>query len=356
MYSLLAWLTWNPVREAFIVPILDRPVTWYGILFASGVAFCYIMLIYIFKIQIWRKGNISKIWIKNWPKFLAQFNDDPSFSNTDDRVEIIKTLNHYLENPNHSTSRKERFEKLHKKFPQTLMTPYEASFYLIDRLLWYGILGTLIGARLGHVFFYDLARYMQNPMEIFMVWNGGVASHGAAIGILLAIYLFYLRYRDSLPGKGYFAFLDLFIIPIPIAGVCIRLGNFFNQEILGTPSTLPWAVIFANPIDGRSVVPRHPVMLYEAAACIAIFFILFSLWKTRGSYLRAGFLSGLFFTLIFGARFILEFFKVLQTNVVIIEGIRMGQILSVPFILLGLILIWRSTRVSGRRVCADTKP
>jgi len=353
MDSLLAWITWNPSREAFTVPLIDRPVTWYGILFASGFAICYLLLIYIFKIQIWRTGKISKLWVKNWPKFISELKTSPLQSHVsspvskDNKDEIVNNLNQLITNPQIAPTRKAGMQLLHKKFPTSFMSAYDVSFYLIDRLLWYAILGTLIGARLGHVLFYELARYLQNPLEIFMVWNGGLASHGAAIGLLLATYLFYVRYRDSLPGSSYFLFLDLFTIPVPIAGACIRLGNFINQEILGTPTTLPWAIIFGNPADGSAVLPRHPVMLYEAAAYLLIFGLSYTLWKYRGSKFGPGFFSGLFFTLVFSARFIMEFLKVAQTDVVVIPGMRMGQLLSIPFIILGLLLIWRSYLVAS---------
>lgn len=286
MTQIFCWLFWNPHREAFSVPFLDRPVTWYGIFFASGIAFCYLMLIAIFKHQIRRTGLAT------------------------------------------SASTKTR------------------ATFLVDRLLWYAVIGTLIGARLGHVLFYDPSYFFYHPVDIIKVWQGGLASHGAAIGIFLAVYIYYLRYRDDLPGNSFWDFLDLFVIPIPIAGACIRMGNFINQEILGTPSELPWAVIFGHPIDGRAVVPRHPVMLYEAAAYIVIFLILFTVWKTNGSRLKTGLLSGLFFVLVFSARFILEFFKVVQTDLVVIPGMKMGQLLSIPFIILGFCLILYRNKVT----------
>jgi len=348
MNHCLAWITWNPPREIFHIPYIDHPVTWYGLFFASGIAICYLILIHILKVQIGRTGTISTIWILDWDKFLKQLKNSslaPALKASpgeEKKQEVVSQLNLLINERQFAPSRKEGMEKLKQEFPKTFMSAYDASFYLIDRLLWYAILGTLIGARLGHILFYDISRYLQHPHEILMVWHGGLASHGAAIGLLLATYLYYRRYRESLPGKGYFAFLDLFVIPIPIAGAFIRCGNFVNQEILGKPATVPWAIIFANPVDGGAVLPRHPVMLYEAMAYIAIFGIQYALWKYRGFRFGAAFFSGLFFTLVFTARFFLEFFKVAQTDTVIIPGLLMGQVLSIPFIVLGLVLIMRS--------------
>ncbi len=348
MDTLLLWLFWNPNREAFTVPIIDRPVAWYGILFASGFACCYLLMIYIMKHQIWRRGLVTSEWIKDWPKFLSQIRENPLRSridaplDLDHKKEILAEINAMIDDPEFAQDRQEGMTLLHKEFKDTVKSAYDVSFGLVDRLLWYAILGTLIGARLGHVLFYELSFNLEHPLNILMVWNGGLASHGAAVGLLIATYFFYARHKNALPPGGYFAFLDLFTLPVPIAGAFIRVGNFVNQEILGTPSALPWAIIFGRPADGSAVVPRHPVMLYEALAYCAIFAVSFTLWRQKGASYGPGFFSGLFFTLVFSARFLLEFFKVPQTSVVIINGLRMGQVLSIPFIVLGLVLIWRS--------------
>nr|NGX57436.1 Prolipoprotein diacylglyceryl transferase [Chlamydiota bacterium] len=362
MNYLFSWIFWDPTREAFTIPFFDRPVTYYGILFATGIAICYLLLIYIFKHQIWRIGVVTQARIKNWPQFLKELQDRESVltffpDDSHDTIQnhkgpvteelkqqIIDGLNKVITTYHFAVTREAGFKKLHDIFPKTFATSHERALYLVDRLLWYAIIGTLVGARLGHFLFYDLSHFLQNPSDIFWVWQGGMGSHGAVVGILLAIYVYYLRYRIYLPGNSFLDFLDLFVIPTPIAGACIRLGNFMNQEVLGTPTEVPWAVIFAHPIDGRAVIPRHPVMLYEAIASLVIFAICFTLWKKRGTRLNTGFLSGLFFLLVFSSRFILEFFKVVQTNMVLIPGLRMGQVLSVPFIILGAYLIWHSYR------------
>src|SRR5262249_5807403 len=134
-----------------------------------------------------------------------------------------------------------------------------------ERVSFYVILGTIVGARLGDVLFYQSpAAYVQDPLGILRFWEGGLASHGAIIGILLSLWIFCVRIRKSYQMLTWIAMLDLLCIPGLLAGGFIRIGNFINQEILGTETLLPWGVVFGHPADGRAIVPRHPVQLYEA--------------------------------------------------------------------------------------------
>ncbi|MEM1283411.1 MAG: prolipoprotein diacylglyceryl transferase [Chlamydiota bacterium] len=213
--------------------------------------------------------------------------------------------------------------------------------YLTDRLTWFVILGTLIGARLGHVLFYDTARYQKNPIEILKIWEGGLASHGGAIGIIisLVIYIFFIRKR--FPEIRFLILLDHIVVPTSLAAVFIRLGNFFNQEIIGTETDVPWAVVFGHPYDGSGVFPRHPVQLYEAACYLITFFVLSYLWIRKREVLKTGYLTGLFFVMIFLSRFFVEFYKVSQGGIVDDTFLQTGQLLSVPFILAGFWLMFR---------------
>lgn len=207
---------------------------------------------------------------------------------------------------------------------------------LVDQLTWFVVLGTIVGARLGHVFLYDWEHYKHNPWLILNTREGGLASHGGTIGILIALALFYFLKFKKTTGLSFLQLLDQMVIPAAIAACFIRIGNFFNQEILGTPSNLPWAVLFGTPADGTLPVPRHPAQLYEAFAYLLTFGILF-LVKAR----RPGFLTGLFFVLVFSSRFLIEFVKEHQASVLDQSLLQAGQTLSLPFIIAGIYLMVR---------------
>jgi len=201
----------------------------------------------------------------------------------------------------------------------------------IDSLLIYMMIGTIVGARLGHCLFYDPTYYLSHPFKILAVWEGGLASHGGAMGIILAGYLFSIKFKHN-----FIWLLDRIVIPAVLSGVFIRLGNLFNSEILGVPSSLPWAIVFER-IDN---IPRHPVQLYESFVYLIIFITLFMTYKRFGTKLKEGFLLGLFMITVFTARFFLEFVKVKQSAYSNDLGFSTGQFLSIPFILLGIYMIF----------------
>ncbi|MGH2649200.1 MAG: prolipoprotein diacylglyceryl transferase, partial [Ginsengibacter sp.] len=212
---------------------------------------------------------------------------------------------------------------------------------LLNRLTLYIFLGTIIGARLGDCFFYDWNYFKKVPWEIvlpFKIQNGhleftgyqGLASHGGALGILTAVWLYNRKYK-----LGLLWILDRLGIAVALAGFFIRTGNFFNSEIIGKPSNVPWAIVF----DKVDEVPRHPAMLYEAICYLVIFFILYQLYKIKIFKVRRGLLFGIFLVLLFSVRFCLEFFK---ENQEVFENhwpLNLGQLLSVPFIIAGCWLI-----------------
>lgn len=134
--------------------------------------------------------------------------------------------------------------------------------------------------------------------------------------------------------------MDVLVIPTAVVATFIRIANFFNQEILGSETTLPWGIIFGHPSDGSNVVPRHPVQLYEAMAYFGTFVVLYSIWKKWGTALKPGILSGVFFVLVFGSRFFIEFLKTDQVSWLDHTSLHMGQMLSIPFVILGLCLIF----------------
>lgn len=203
----------------------------------------------------------------------------------------------------------------------------------LNDLVWYMILGTVIGARLGHCLFYNPSYYLSNPIEILKIWQGGLASHGAAIGILTAMYL----YSKKKVGQSFLWILDRVVITVALAGSLIRLGNLFNSEIIGIPSDLPWAFVFSRIDD----VPRHPTQLYESIFYLISFFILFGIYKKKKANTEQGLIFGLFLILIFGFRIIVEFLKENQSAFEQGMVLNMGQILSIPLVIFGGYLLYR---------------
>lgn len=211
----------------------------------------------------------------------------------------------------------------------------------LDTLFIYIFLGTVLGARIGHCLFYEPEYYLSHPLEMILPFrweNGfeftgfrGLASHGGILAVFIAIWLFARKY-----GRNFWAILDKVAIAGALAGACIRLGNFMNSEIIGKATGGDWGVVFQRVDD----IPRHPAQLYESMAYLLICLTLWFTYKsTRGKY-RDGFVFGLFFFLLFVARFIIEYFKINQ--VAFEEGMmfNMGQLLSIPGIILGLIVMY----------------
>jgi phosphatidylglycerol:prolipoprotein diacylglycerol transferase len=204
----------------------------------------------------------------------------------------------------------------------------------LSTLLLYLMLGTVIGARLGHVFLYQPDYYFARPWEIFMVWHGGLASHGGFAGVLIALGVYCRKHREM----SLLELADRLAIPCLLAAAFIRLGNFFNSEILGTPSNLPWAIIFAR-VDN---LPRHPAMLYEATAYFIVFAALYvAYWKTQMLQF-SGRVLGVALATCFFARFMIEFVKENQVSFESRMPLNMGQLLSIPFVLAGLYFIYAS--------------
>ncbi|MBX3043870.1 MAG: prolipoprotein diacylglyceryl transferase [Candidatus Kapabacteria bacterium] len=196
------------------------------------------------------------------------------------------------------------------------------------------ILSTVIGARLGHCLFYEPEIYLANPIRILYVWEGGLASHGAGIAIILALIYYSKRNKDI----SALWILDRIVIVVALAGFFIRLGNLFNSEIYGIPTDFAWAFVFER-IDN---IPRHAVQLYESISYLIIFFVLFFTYKKYKKDLPKGLTFGLFLILVFGVRFILEYFKAFQADFEMDLPLRMGQILSIPFVLTGIFFVWKS--------------
>jgi prolipoprotein diacylglyceryl transferase len=207
-------------------------------------------------------------------------------------------------------------------------------FEHVDQLFVFMFLSTIIGARLGHCLFYDPVYYIYNPLEILMIWKGGLASHGAAFGILIGLYLF----SKKNPDLKYAWIVDRIVIVVSLSGFFIRMGNLFNSEIIGIPTNSGWGFIFSI-ID---FIPRHPAQLYEAIAYLCIFFMLIIIYNKKHDHLKKWLLTGIFFVLVFGFRFFVEFYKENQSGFEEGMVLNMGQILSIPIVIAGVILIVNS--------------
>lgn len=206
-----------------------------------------------------------------------------------------------------------------------------------DNVFWFGILGTIIGARLGHCLFYDPAYYLQHPIEILYTRQGGMASHGAALGLLGGLWLFSRKCKVP-----YIWSLDRVMLPVTIGGAVVRIGNLLNSEIYGIQTDLPWGFIF---VRAGETVPKHPTQLYEALCYIATFAVLAWLfWRRDAGHKRPGLMLGVGLVGVFLSRFFIEYIKNPQEAFEQDMSLLMGQWLSVPFILLGVWLIFRALR------------
>ena len=275
------YITWNPDPEMFNVG--GFAVRWYGLLFAAGFFFGYLIIQKFFKRQ-----NIP-----------------------------LKVL---------------------------------------DRLTIYMLIGTVIGARLGHCLFYEPGYYIENPWQIFNLRQGGLASHGATIGILLSLWIFSRREK-----RTYSWIVDQIVIVVALSGFFIRTGNLINSEIIGSPTALPWGFLFEQaPVTLSNLgeipshllpllkqygnVPRHPAQIYEALVCLLVFVLLFWLYWKKNAESKPFFLTGLFMVLIFGFRFFIEFYKDVQVDFERTLSLDMGQWLSIPVVITGLCLIIYSVK------------
>jgi len=212
----------------------------------------------------------------------------------------------------------------------------------LDYLFYFLIGGTVLGARFGHVVFYQWDHYSTHLSEIPKIWEGGLASHGGVVGVVTAIALF--SYFVS--KKSFFWTSDKVAAPIALVGAMIRFGNLMNSEIVGLPSDKPWAFKFVNAARASlAEVPRHPVQIYESLSYLLTFGILIWLYWKKDAGEKPGFLTGLWFVLIFGFRFIWEYFKSDQGGFG--TTLTTGQWLSVPCVLAGLLMIALSSRKSA---------
>lgn len=270
---ILNYIHWNPSPEIFTIPGIDWPVRWYGLMWAVAFIASHFFMNRIYKTE----GRTDKA---------------------------------------------------------------------LDRLTLYIILGTVIGARLGHCLFYGpwfdefdengfliSEGYLSHPLNLLKVYEGGLASHGGAIGIIVAVFLYCRKEKES-----WLWLFDRLVVVVPIAVMCIRFGNLMNSEIIGKVTNVPWAFIFVQE-DNQ---PRHPAQLYEAIFGLFLFIFMYWFWKNKRNNVGAGFMFGLFCVLLFVERFVDEFLKENQVAFEDSLTLNMGQWLSIPFIVIGIIMMIRS--------------
>jgi prolipoprotein diacylglyceryl transferase len=284
-------IVWNPRPEIFTIPGIDWPVRWYGLMWAMAFIASHFVLNRVFKAE----GRTSK---------------------------------------------------------------------QLDTLTLYIILGTVLGARLGHCLFYgpqfdtlDMngniiqEGYISHPLNILKVYEGGLASHGGALGIITAMILYCRKTKES-----WLWLFDKMVIAVPLASFFIRMGNLINGEIVGYQTNLPWGFIFKNNEEdvinlerfGTEIPARHPAQLYEGLFCVLLFFVMYWLWKNKRNNVGAGFMFGLMCVIMFTQRFFVEFLKENQEAFENKLPINMGQILSIPFVVIGIFFIWRSYKMKNK--------
>ena len=274
-------LIWDPDPVAFTLPFFGRPIMWYGVLFAFAFFFAYLL--------------------------------------------VLRQLKAYYRQDIDLESEMEVGKKAQK---------------VIDKLLLWVGLGLLLGARLFHVIFYESDKLLKSPLQALNAWEGGLASHGGAIGALLGLILVVRLNRKLFDRLGVFKVLDFFVPAAAVMGTLIRVGNFINQEVLGRAYEGLFSVVFVNPMDASPIYGRHPVQLYEALFFLSMA-LLTPLLKRLFRSFGSGALSGCFIALTFAFRFWIEDYKLEQSSG--FESIfNMGAWLSLPMIFIGLLLMYVS--------------
>jgi prolipoprotein diacylglyceryl transferase len=208
-----------------------------------------------------------------------------------------------------------------------------------DKLFFYVFIATAVGARLGHCLFYSPGYYLAHPVEILKIWEGGLASHGGTLGIVIAVYF----YSKNITHKSMLWTFDRLVVPVGLVAAFIRMGNLMNSEVFGHPTNISWGFRFVRsaewhrfPIDA---MPCHPTQIYEAICYLITFALCMWLYWKKDAQKKEGLIFGVFLTGIFLSRFFIEFLKNYQENFEADMWLNMGQLLSIPFIIAGIILI-----------------
>lgn len=212
-----------------------------------------------------------------------------------------------------------------------------------DPLLLTMVVSIVLGARIGHFLFYEPEMFVRNPLEIVLPPYAGLASHGAALGVLIGLWLYSRRQSSIQSGQTFFWTIDRLMITAALGGAFIRFGNLMNSEIVGRPTDVPWAFVFMRN-DEYDKVPRHPAQLYESISCLIVTFILIWWWNRYKEKTPRGSMVGIFLILIFGLRFFFEYLKEVQVTKELTMSLNIGQQLSIPAVALGIYFLVRSFR------------
>ncbi|HLL95784.1 MAG TPA: prolipoprotein diacylglyceryl transferase [Spirosoma sp.] len=223
-----------------------------------------------------------------------------------------------------------------------------------DSLLIYMVVATILGARFGHFLFYEPEVLFKNPLEVILPPFAGLASHGAIISIMLALWLYSRRKESRVTGQSFLWVADRIVILVALAGACIRFGNLMNSEIVGRPTDVPWAFVFMNNTE-YAKIPRHPAQLYESLSCLVLFFFLMWFWNRRKAQTPRGTMLGIFLVWVFTLRFFYEYLKEDQVAKEAGMYLNIGQQLSIPAVLIGLYFLIRSYRAPVPKPEADRK-
>lgn len=395
---MLSYIYWDPNPKIFTLPLIERPVVWYGVLFALGFYLAYLIFEKLIKEFLCVNVSFKKEHFHNFSGLLMELNhnkDHPfvkdflyflpkdlregilqwNFSrdfNEKSKNDLIDHFNLFLEvNPqdylelNDSRLKKifikfktkkgkRLFPRLKKRLkfeellPETLTPLYLRSKQVVEKVVIYTLIATIIGARLGHIVFYeDLSWYLSHPLDVLKTWEGGLASHGGILGIIIAFIIFRIRNKNILYPLRMLNILDFSVIAACLTSFFIRLGNFINQEIIGTVTQVPWAIVFGHPLDGSYVMPRHPTQLYEGFFYLFLFVSLLLL-RNKAFFKAEGKISAVFFISGFIFRFFIEFLKEEQSVHTLVH-LKMGQILSLPVIVFGVVL-FAISQIRGKRL------
>jgi phosphatidylglycerol---prolipoprotein diacylglyceryl transferase len=398
MYS--EFFQFNPDPVAFTLPFLDFQMRWYTLWTIIGISASYLVATFVIKDKLLFLEDFSGKNIKNWATLLSYFNQtdknnsspwpkkitsyfstsemskinkwkgpnvsdnlkktiieklkkisiDPAFYNEADLEGLnfsfttklsIRKFNKLKSNENVKSLNTQLLNDILPK--KSIFTFLGLSNEVTKDLVNYIVIFNILGARLAHVLFYEWSYYQNNLMEILYVWKGGLASHGGVLGTLFGVFLFFkIQMKKKYPQFTLLGFFDLTSIYIGTSLGSIRLGNLFNQEILGKKTDLPWAIVFLKPENGAQVYPRHPVQLYESFSYYFCFVVMLLLWKKYYVKWKEGTFIGIGCIIFFILRFYCEFFKESLSEVINkSSGILMGQYLSLPFILMGIFLLFK---------------
>lgn len=365
---MIAWLYWDPDRVMFYIPYLNYPIMWYGFFFALGVISGYVLLRGLLKVFFAKEPFFVMTEVQSWERFLMTLKNkkehpfihnflqtlpnplrdkivswnlnkgiDESFQKS-----LLFGMNHFIETargyPNKLSVRL-LFDEI---FSCSLLPLKNKTTLLAEQLLVYTTVGGVIGARLGHLIFYEnFTEYLLHPLNIFKVWEGGLASHGGVAGIIIAFFIFRFKHLKSYPEISIMRLIDFTILPAALSGSIIRIGNFFNQEILGKATTVPWAVIFAHPMDGSIAVARHPAQLYEAIFYFVLAVALIGLSCHKRWLSQAGKLGGFTLFCMFTFRFAIEFLKEEQSYYHL-GFLNVAQLLTLPVVCIA-VSMWVSS-------------